>query len=109
MDLENIGEVIAIREMTFVDKAGSRSKLTVSIGKPQPFPDSDNYYCPFKISGAIVDRIKYAAGLDAIQALQLVMTMIGANLAFLAEKLEGELSWEGGSDGELGFPMEHFD
>ncbi len=100
----DVGEVIAVRELSFISKAGSQDELTVSIGKPQPFPDSESYFCPFQISGVGEERIKYAAGIDAVQALQLVMAMIGADLKFLANELGGVVSWEGSDQGELGFP-----
>jgi hypothetical protein len=32
------------------------------------------------------------------------MVMIGATLLFLNEDLGGNLTWEGSSEGELGFP-----
>lgn len=102
--LEEIGEIIASRELHLRDKQDSKKTLLVLIGKPQPSPDSGGYYCPFQISGVGSEEIKYAAGVDSVQALQLVMVMIGATLRFLKEELGGNLNWEGSGDGELGFP-----
>lgn len=104
MYLKDIGEVIASREFDLADKHDARKTLRVLIGKPQPTLESGGYYCPFQISGVGSEEIKYAAGIDAVQALQLVMVMIGATLRFLNEDLGGNLTWEGSSEGELGFP-----
>jgi hypothetical protein len=71
---------------------------------PRSFPDSTGYYCPFQIVGLGSAQIRYAAGIDAIQALQLVMSMIGVTLRFLSEEVAGRLQWEAGDEGDLGFP-----
>jgi len=104
MYLDNIGEVIAIRELYLTHEQEPERKIQVVIGKPQAFPDSGGYYCPFQIVGVGPEHIKYAAGVDGIQALQLVMVMLGATLKFLNEELNETLRWEGSSEGEFGFP-----
>jgi hypothetical protein len=101
---KDIGVVIAVRELSFTDNNNSKNKLVVAIGKPEPFPNSEGYYCPFQISGGGSEKIKYAAGIDAVQSLQLVMEMIGATLQFMSKELDGELRWEGTDTNELGFP-----
>jgi hypothetical protein len=50
------------------------------------------------------EHIKYAAGIDAIQSLQLVMLMVGATLGFINKELNGTLRWPGDSEGDFGFP-----
>ena len=104
MQLNNIGDVIAVREIRLTDSSGSESVLEVSIGKPQPFGDSEGYYCPFRISGIEPERLKYAGGQDAVQSLQLAMVMIGAVLNSIREQLGGDLRWLGGAKGDSGFP-----
>ena len=71
MYLDNIGEIIALREL-YVEGQEPEREIQVLIGKPQPFPDSGGYYCPFQIVGVGPENIKYAAGVDAIQSLQLL-------------------------------------
>jgi hypothetical protein len=104
MYLDNIGEIIARRELHVGNPTEPQRKVQVLIGKPVAFPDSGGYYCPFQIVGVGAEQIKYAAGVDAIQSLQLVMLMLGATLQFLNEGLNGTLRWEGSSEGEFGFP-----
>ena len=105
MKLDSVGEVIAIRTL-FLANDPSR-KVVVKMGKPQPLPDSlgDAHYCPYQISGPDTARIFYGAGVDGFQALELGLKMIGADLAFLNRKLDGQLRWECDANGDLGFPI----
>lgn len=104
MYLRNIAEVIAIRELFLTDGHGSKRRVKILIGKPEPFPDAEGHYCPFQISGVGSEEIRYSAGVDAVQALQLVMLMIGATLEFLAKEVDGDLWWDGDESGGFGFP-----
>jgi hypothetical protein len=104
MYLDDIDDIIAVREFYLTENDEPNRIVKLSVGKPKAFPNSEGYYCPFQILGAGAENIKYAAGVDAIQALQLAMVMIGATLSFLNEELDGRLRWEGGSEGDFGFP-----
>jgi uncharacterized protein DUF6968 len=106
MVLEGLGQVIAIREFGTIDGTASTRRVRVLIGKPELFPEGPGYYCPFQISGAGSEDIKYAVGIDSVQALQLAMVMIGATLEFRNQELGGILRWEGSSKGDLGFPCD---
>lgn len=97
--IENIGVVIATRDLKLGDNT-----VTVILGRPEKFPEGVDYYCPFQIQGMGSDKIRYAGGVDAIQALMLCLKMIGAVLYTTKAVKEGKLTWEAGSDvGDLGF------
>ena len=101
MRIDKIETIIAARELyLFNDK-----KVTVIIGKPDKFPDSDDYYCPYQISGIGNGNIRYAGGIDGVQALLLALNMIGADLYTSEEYRVGILRWKGGEKGNLGFPV----
>jgi hypothetical protein len=104
MQLESVGEVIAIRTL-FLANDPSR-KVLVKMGKPQPLPDAlgDDHYCPFQITGLGSERVTYAAGVDAFQSLELGLKMISSKLAFLNREQNGQLRWECDEHGGLGFP-----
>jgi hypothetical protein len=102
MHLTSIGTAIATRQFDLRDGG----KVTVTIGKPERFPDSNDYYCPYQIVGSKRSHVRYAGGVDAVQALDLALKMIGADLYTSDEARNGALSWEGGSEkGDLGFPV----
>jgi hypothetical protein len=84
----------------------SGRKITVVIGKPEMFPDGVNFYCPYQVVGIGNERVRYAGGVDAVQALQLAMQMIGAELYTSPEAQSKQISWDGGGvAGDLGFPV----
>lgn len=82
---------------------GQLTVITVKLGKPVQFDDGTGYYAPFQITGAGSQKIKYAGGVDAMQAIQLAMKMIGASLNALRDEESIELEWEAGDKGDLGF------
>jgi hypothetical protein len=105
MELDSVGDVIATRELFL---ANNRShKIVVKMGKPQPLPDAlgDDHYCPIQITGLGNEKVKYAAGVDAFQSLELGLKMIGIELAVLNREHNGQLRWECHEHGELGFPF----
>ena len=102
MKVETRGRIIAVREY-FISGDLNEVKPRVLIGEPLPFPDSSGFYCPYQITGSGREEIKYAADIDAVQAIQGAMTLIGTDLEFLNRKLRGSLRWEADDQGGLGF------
>ncbi|MEM7041513.1 MAG: hypothetical protein AAF543_01750 [Pseudomonadota bacterium] len=66
------------------------------IGKSELFdPDGmEGFYCPFSIEFRGQKKCCYSGGADAVQALQLAVNMIGANLEHLARLHDLSMSWE---------------
>lgn len=105
MQITSLGDVIAERRFSLTTRDGQQTVVTVKLGKPVEFDDGTGYYAPFQLTGIGSEKIKYAAGVDAVQALQLAMKMIGANLNALRDPDSVELEWEAGDKGDLGFPV----
>ncbi|HLY06056.1 MAG TPA: hypothetical protein VKR31_09935 [Rhizomicrobium sp.] len=102
MKLDDLGEVIAMRELTL---DGNR-KVEVRIGKPQRSPHRDEWFCPQQISGIRSGRVKHMTGGDSVQALVLTLSMVGAELYCSEEYEAGRLTWDWGAvKGDLGFPV----
>lgn len=73
-----LGEVVAEREL---EHAGGSARVVVRIGKPTEDPaEGGDWRCPFQILGLGDERVYEAFGIDAVQALQLCLMMIDANL-----------------------------
>lgn len=104
MDFEDIGEIIATRNLHFVDENQIKRTVSVFVGKPQQSPDS-LYYCPFQVIGIGSQKTRAAQGQDSVQALQSALILIAARLNHLNIELGGRLSWIGGTKGDLGFPL----
>ena len=104
MDFESIGEIIATRNLHFIDESNHQRTVSVLLGKPQQSNGSSDYQCPFQVIGIGSQTTQLARGHDSIQALQSALVLISANLNYLNNELGGKLIWEGASQGELGFP-----
>ena len=100
----NIGEIIATRQLYYLDEYQQKKSVRVIVGKPEPAPDSSEYQCLFQLIGAGGQHTQTARGHDSIQALQSALILVAANLNHLNDQLGRKLVWEGGTRGELGFP-----
>jgi hypothetical protein len=105
MKLDSVGVPIAVRRLSLVNDP--TRAIVVTMGKPQPLPDAlgDDHYCPIQINGVGSEKVKYAAGVDAFQSIELAFKMIGVELAVLNREHDDQLRWEGDEHGDLGFPF----
>lgn len=88
-----IGQVIATRFLEFDGKP-----VRVSLGLPRPDPEAPDFICPYEISGPLTTKAFRIIGVDAVQALQLVLKILGVELEVSAEGKTQRLTWLGGSD-----------
>jgi hypothetical protein len=91
-----MGKVIAIRQLESATRPEAR--IVVEIGAPRRPRGRDDFFCPYRIRGAGDETTRAAYGVDAVQALQLVMHAIGSELA-----RHGDLRFF--EDEDLGFPQ----
>lgn len=96
-------DTIATRAIDVLDASGNPLKtVMVFIGRPEQEATGE-WGCPFQIDGLGSGRPFRGFGLDAIQAIQGAMVVIGGTLAGTTEAEEGRLRWAG--DKDLGFPI----
>jgi hypothetical protein len=91
-----LGAVIAERALR---SSKVKREVHIKIGCPQKTP-ADDFIVPYQIVGAGDEEIRFAAGLDSIQALQLVFQMISADIHLLDEY---DFKWADADDS--GFPV----
>ena len=99
MDIVDLGEIIATRKLQIA--GDPKREIKILIGKPREFADHPDYYCPYQIVGIGNEKIRYAGGVDAVQALQLAVKIIGVKLQ--TSKEAEKLRWLDQTD--LGFPV----
>lgn len=99
--MTGIGTVVARRVL----RLSGRNKVSVEIGKPRKFRGSSGYFCPFRIRGMGDDYLSRSGGEDAVQALELALVQIGSLLYYSEEAKTGKLTWDAGTEGDLGFPL----
>jgi hypothetical protein len=85
-----LGQVIASR--TFELEGGTAELL---IGMPAPFDDGCNFYCPFQLKGVGDERVRYAGGIDAVQALILALDIADVYIETRPETKDGRLTFLG--------------
>lgn len=107
LKLDSVGPVMATRRVSLTDGKRTTQEITIKLGRPKRMPGAADYYCPYQIAGIGSEKIKYAAGIDAFQAIQLAMGRIGTDLWALNQECQGKLRWEGDERGDLGFPTPH--
>ena len=93
-----LGKVIAER---ILHSPRLSNKVLIRVGCPQRTA-ADDFVTPFQIVGVGDEKVRFAAGLDALQSLQLVLQMIGADVHYRLK--EYELRWAGGDDPGLPAP-----
>ena len=103
MDVGNVGEVIALRELYYFDD-NQKKTVKVIIGKPQASPDSPDFQCSFQLIGIGSERPQTAKGRDSMQALQSALVLVAALLNHLNDQAGRKLIWEGAAKWDLGFP-----
>lgn len=104
MEIEDLGDVMAVRELSLTESSTDHKTVLVKLGMPRQFPDSSCYFVPFQITGIGSEKVRYVGGVDAVQAIQLSMETIGIYLNKLNHDVGGGLKWEGGDAGDFGFP-----
>jgi len=104
MNLGTVGEIIATRQLFYFDDNQLRRTITAVVGKPHLSPGSLEFQCKFQIIGIGNPSAQTARGYDSIQALQSALKLLAANLNHINDQLGRRLTWDGGTNGELGFP-----
>ena len=104
MSADSVGEIIASRQLYYLDESNKKRRVSVFVGKPQPSAESADYECSFQVIGIGSQQARKARGHDSIQALQSALILVAANLNHLNDQLGRKLVWDGGVKGELGFP-----
>jgi hypothetical protein len=103
MLLENLGDVIATRELMV--RSEPHRKISVMMGKPQLWEGGPDCLCPVLIVGAGDEKVRCAAGVDSFQAIELAFKMISLQLRALRRDLDIDLCrWQDDNDPYVGFP-----
>lgn len=98
MKLEKIDSIVARRTL----QAKSGREVEIIFGKPEKFPDDDDFFCPFQVLGAGDEKVRYAGGIDSMQALILALKKLSYYVTTLDEVTNGEIQWLDGSEPDLG-------
>lgn len=93
-----LGDVIAERVLE-ATKDGKSYVATVRLGRPVQPPGAPEYCCPYQVQGIGDDVVRGAYGEDSMQALELALKMLAAELHGRYKHFA--FTWFGGAD--IGF------
>ena len=96
--LTEIGRPIAERVLSI---EGSGETVSVRLGEPLPYPDGQDWYCPYEVVHGEQRMVRFAAGVDSLQALQLALIGLASNVYVTNRELNNALRWY--ENRELGF------
>lgn len=94
-----LGDIIAERVLD-AQKDAQLYVVTVRIGRPLKSVGAADFRCPYQVAGIGDDVIRSASGEDSMQALELAIKMLGAELHFRYKDFS--FMWLGKTD--IGFP-----
>lgn len=100
MKVTALGEVIASRRLHLIDEP--TRQVVVQIGRPQPVDGSTDFFCPYQVIGLGDEKVRYAMGVDSVQALEEVIRILPTELAVLSRE-SPSLRWEDAAAGDFGF------
>jgi hypothetical protein len=69
----DLGNVIASRTVRWVPDEGAGGDVSILIGTPQNSAEFGDVIVPFQVRGLGRERVKFAAGVDGIQAFLLTL------------------------------------
>lgn len=95
--------MIIARRLLKLRESGKESPVAVDIHAPERLSDTE-WRCSYTINWPHEKAERWGTGVDAVQALQIAMTMIGAELYASDHHREGRLFWERPGNG-YGFPV----
>ena len=88
-DKKFISSTIAERRLTFRNGSPKPKEVRVIVGKPKESDHKQDYYCQVQILGLGDEKIRSVYGLDSMQALQLTIRFISAQL----DRYRKDLRW----------------
>ncbi|MCD9033204.1 hypothetical protein LDO32_15870 [Luteimonas sp. Y-2-2-4F] len=94
--MHEIKEPIAQRTL----KSGD-AIIVVTIDKPEE--DEGDYRCRYLLDAGQKKKLSYAIGVDSVQALQLAMKKINADLLAIGKEIGTPVTWLDGTPGDNGF------
>jgi hypothetical protein len=99
-----VGQILAERSLRIEGDPDVRTRVVM--GAPQQHSENGHDYvvCPIQIVGLGDENIRAARGVDAFQAMQLGMQLIGTELYVKLNRIcDGKLRWE--DEADLAFPL----
>lgn len=73
IDIKDIGDVIAVREMEFHTNDGKIEKAFLKVGRPFEYGEGLDWCCPYELSTESRKKVFGMFGIDSLQAIDLAL------------------------------------
>lgn len=90
LDIKDVGEVIAIREMEFISDNGRKEKAYLKVGKPYEHSKDLDWCCPYELSTESRKKVFGMIGIDPLQALELTMKTLSVEVEYWEKSQKGK-------------------
>lgn len=80
LNIKDVGEVIAVREMEFVFEDGRKEKAVLKVGKPFEHSKELDWCCPYELSSESRKKVFGMIGIDSLQALDLTLKTLSVEI-----------------------------
>ncbi len=88
--IDDIGEVIAAREMAFIYEDGRKEAASLKVGKPSENHELQAWQCPYELRTESHRKIHAMVGGDSLQALELTMKTLAVEIQFWEKSKNGK-------------------
>jgi len=101
LEIENVGEVIACREMEFHHEDGRKEKAWLKIGKPFEYGQGLDWCCPYELSTENRKEVFGTFGIHALQAIDLTMKTLRVEVEYWEKIQKGKFFFLGEEGAEV--------
>ena len=93
--IDDIGEIVAKRELVHISDEGARESVIVQIGRPIQIEGEDEFVCPYRVASGNYETYFWNVGIDSLQALDLSLKSIETEYLRLLQKKGGSFEFLG--------------
>jgi hypothetical protein len=88
--VQNVGEVIASRDLSFNYNDGRTEIACLKVGKPVEDTENESWYCSYEISTESYKKVFAMVGIDPLQALELTMKTLSVEVEYWGKSKKGK-------------------
>ena len=99
--VNEVGDVIAIREMEFRANDGSIEKASIKVGRPFEDDEGLSWVCPYELSTESRKKVFGMHGIDPLQALDLTLKTLSTEVEYWERTQKGKFFFLGEEGAEV--------
>lgn len=101
LEIKDVGEVIACRNMEFRYDDGRKEEAWLKVGKPFEYGQGLDWCCPYELSTGSQKKVFGMFGIDALQALDLTVKTLRVEVEHWEKSKKGKFYFLGEEGAEV--------